>query len=226
MSWRRTSSSVFTDTTRADILNSITTTVARSAHEVIGVTDSSTEHLGGEALSTCTSGFGTITSSQARGISTAGHCPNSLTDDGTSLTVHGEHEGSHGDFQWHQGPDYDDHSNEFYAGSDSSSEVNKREVTSVGSPIVGQRLCRNGKVSNMDCQEVRKLNVCNGNRCSLVQMGERLSASGDSGGPVYDGNTAYGLHQGGMTDPWPFWRDLFSRADRIDDALGIFIATY
>ena len=65
------------------------------------------------------------------------------------------------------------------------------------------------------------------NFCNLVQMGARLSADGDSGGPVYWGSTAYGLHQGWMWDPvWPFTRDVFSRADRIDDALGyVYIAT-
>ena len=211
--------------TRADILNNISISVVRSDHDVLGVTDSDTEHLGGEALSTCTSGFGIKTSSQTRGISTAGHCNNSQSDDGTSLTAHGEHKGSHGDFQWHTGPDYDDHSDDFYSGHVTSHEIHRRDVSAVGSPTVGQTLCRNGKVSNRDCQKVRKLNVCNGVYCNLVQMEARLSTGGDSGGPVYAGNTAYGLHQGGMTDPWPLWRDLFSRADRIDDALGISIAT-
>lgn len=43
---------------------------------------------------------------------------------------------------------------------------------------------------------------------------------------MYWGNTAYGLHQGWIYDPfWPFDREVFSRADRIDDALGIYIAT-
>ena len=72
---------------------------------------------------------------------------------------------------------------------------------------------------------MRKLNHCNGSNCNLVQMRSHLSASGDSGGPVYWGNTAYGLHQGKAYDPWPFSRGVFSRADRIDDALGISIAT-
>lgn len=68
--------------------------------------------------------------------------------------------------------------------------------------------------------------MCNGSACNLVEMGERSAAGGDSGGPVYWGNTAYGLHQGGIYDPvWSFDRDVFARADRIDNALGIYIAT-
>ena len=43
---------------------------------------------------------------------------------------------------------------------------------------------------------------------------------------MFWGNTAYGIHKGYVYDPfWPFDREVFSRADRIDNALGIFIAT-
>jgi streptogrisin C len=212
------------DATRANILDSITISVVRSNRRVTGGVESSSEHLGGEALSTCTSGFGTRTSSGVRGISTAGHCNNSQSDDGYSLTYRAGYVGTHGDFQWHTGPQAE--RDDFYSGSSSSTEVNRRDVSSVGSPVVGQSLCRNGKTSHKDCQEVRRLNVCNGNACNLVEMGEHLSAGGDSGGSVFWGLTAYGLHQGFIYDPfWPFDREVFSRADRIDNALGIFIAT-
>jgi hypothetical protein len=47
---------------------------------------------------------------------------------------------------------------------------------------------------------------------------------GDSGGPFYWGNTAYGFDCCWRYDPiWPFDRDLFSRADRLDDALGVWV---
>ncbi|MFP3974869.1 MAG: S1 family peptidase [Dehalococcoidia bacterium] len=213
-----------TDATRPDILNSITVSVVRSNHNVTGGVESNAEHLGGETLSTCTSGFVTKNSSGVRGISTAGHCNDSQTDDGSSLTYKEEYVGTHGDFQWHTGPQNEP--DDFYSGNDSSTEVNRRDVSSVGTPVVGQSLCRNGRTSYKGCQEVRKLNVCNGDACNLVEMGEHLSADGDSGGPVFWGNTAYGLHQGWIYDPiWPFDRQVFSRADRIDDALGISIAT-
>jgi len=137
---------------RSNILDSLSLTVTQSNHSVLSVPDDSGKHLGGEALSICTSGFGTKNSSGVRGISTAGHCPNSLTDDGASLTFKKEHEGRHGDFQWHAGTRT--HTDDFYAGSASSSEANKRDVSSVGSPTVGQMLCRNGKVSNRNRQQV------------------------------------------------------------------------
>lgn len=212
--------------TRADILDNITAAVVRSDSQVIAIDDSNSEHLGGEDITGCTSGFGTRASSHTsgtRGISTAGHCDDAQTDDGSSLTYKGGHEGTHGDFQWHTGPDTG--RDDFYSGSSSSTEVNRRDVSAVGLPVVGQSLCRNGVTSHKDCQEVRKINVCAGGECNLVQMEADLSAGGDSGGSVFWGNTAYGLHKGEMFDPWPFDRDIFSRADRIDNALGIFIAT-
>lgn len=62
--------------------------------------------------------------------------------------------------------------------------------------------------------------------CNLVQMDAETVVVGDSGGPFFYGNTAYGLAWGYVYDPiWPFGRDLFSRADRIDDALGVYINT-
>lgn len=213
-----------TDAGGAGILDSITISVVRSTGPVLGGNTSNSLHLGGEDITGCTSGFGTKTSSGSRGISTAGHCSNSQTDDGAGLTYKGGHEGTHGDFQWHTGPkaEVDD----FYSGNASSTEVNRRDVSSVGSPVVGQSLCQNGVTTHKSCKEVRKLNVCYGKACNLVQFGNRTVQGGDSGGPVFLGNTAYGLIYGWHYDPfWPYDRDLFSRADRIDNALGIFIAT-
>lgn len=208
----------------AGIRDSITISVVRSNRQVLGGDESNSEHLGGEGIIRCTTGFGTKTSTGVRGISTAGHCDDPQIDDGSTLTFKAAHEGTHGDFQWHTGPKT--HRDDFYSGSSSSTEVNRWDVSSVGSPVVGQSLCRNGVTSHRDCQEVRKLNVCAGGECNLVQMGAHLSAGGDSGGPVFWGNTAYGIHKGWMYDPfWPFDREVFSRADRIDNALGIFIAT-
>lgn len=79
-------------------------------------------------------------------------------------------------------------------------------------------MCKNGKTNHQQCQKVRKLGVCKSVYCNLVQMEARIAAGGDSGGPVFWSNTAYGLHHGPHFDPFPFERDLYSRADRIDDA--------
>ena len=82
-----------TGATRADILDSITVSVARSTLTALGVDEDASNHYGGEAISTCTTGFGTKTGDGKRGISTAGHCQNSQFDDGDSLTFEDEHYG-------------------------------------------------------------------------------------------------------------------------------------
>ena len=212
-----------TNATRADIVNTITTSVIRSDTQMLGGSETDTEHLGGESIN-CTTGFGTKTTGLVRGISTAGHCGDNQSDDGISLTFKAQHEGTYGDFQWHTGTGT--HTDDFYAGNDSDNEEDRRDVAFVAAPTVGQTLCRNGDISNKDCQKVRKLNVCSGQYCNLVQMEQHLSAAGDSGGPVFYNYTAYGIHRGWMYDPfWPFKREVFSRADLIDEALGISIAT-
>ncbi|MDA0988795.1 MAG: S1 family peptidase [Chloroflexi bacterium] len=213
------------DATRGNILDSILISVVRSPVPVPAGGDSSTRHLGGEAISGCTSGFVVTNSTgHTRGILTAGHCGDSQSDDGSSLTFQAQHIGTHGDFQWHTGSQ--DKPDDFYSGDTSSTEVNQLDVVGQGLPVVGQSLCRNGSTSYKDCQEVRKLNVCGAyGACNLVQMGARLAAGGDSGGPVFWGSTVYGIHQGWVYDPWPFDRDVFSLIDRVDEALGMFLAT-
>lgn len=76
------------------------------------------------------------------------------SDDGSALTAKPDYVGTHGDFQWHVGPKVE--SDDFYAGSSTVTETDLRDVSRVGSPVVGQSLCRNGKNSNKDCQEVTR----------------------------------------------------------------------
>jgi hypothetical protein len=191
-----------------------------------GGVDAGNQHLGGELLNGigCTSGFVVIQDGTGTlGVSTAGHCDDSgATDDGVALTFRGEHFGNNGDVQWHTGPQA--RPSDFYAGDANNTEVNRRTVTELGAPVVGQSLCKNGRTNHRQCQEVRRLHVCRETACNMVQMGARLAAPGDSGGPIYWNTTAYGLHSGWQYDPFPFNRDYFSRADRLPNALGVHIA--
>ena len=158
-----------------------------------------------------------VNDSGDRGISTAGHCNNSQRDDGDTLTFVEGHKGADGDFQWHTG--VHDITNKFYSGSASSVEVNRRTVVGAGVPTVGQRLCRNGKTSNRDCQNVRVEDTCRSGVCGLAQMEQHLSAGGDSGGPVFSSNTAYGVHTGWMYDPRPTKQEVWSRVDYMNWAI-------
>ncbi len=205
------------------LLDSIAVTVVRSNLPALGGQVDNNAHIGGEAISTCTSGFVVRNAAGVRGVSTAGHCGNVQNDDGVALAHQAGHEGAQGDFQWHTGPQAEP--DDFYAGNANALEADRRDVAAVGAPVVGQSLCKNGKVTFKDCLVVIQLNVCHFALCNLVQMDHRTVIVGDSGGPWYWGNTAYGLTYGWRFDPWfPFDRDLFSRADRIDDALGVNVA--
>lgn len=203
--------------------------VIESNSKVLGGDDSSSFHYGGEALSQCTSGFTarqTSATSGTRGVITAGHCSNSLTDDGDALSlVSGtDYDGVNGDWQVHTGTETirDD----FYSGTSSSLELNLRDVSGFAVAAEGQYICRNGKMSFKDCQNVRKNSVCHDGNCYMLQMGEDMSTGGDSGGPVFYSNTVYGIHEGWMYDPsWPYDRDTVSRADTFDNATGWHLAT-
>lgn len=207
-----------------NVLNGITVDVLISGLPALGGPTTSNAHLGGERLDDCTSGFTVKNGSGVRGTSTAGHCADPQHDDGVSLAFKADHEGTHGDLQWNSGSQGEP--DDFYAGSPTALEVDRRDLSAVGAPVVGEPLCKNGKTTFKTCLEVIQLNVCHGSLCNLVQMDQRTTVSGDSGGPWYWGTTAYGLMYGWRYDPvWPFDRDLFSRADRLDNALGVTVPT-
>jgi streptogrisin C len=205
------------------LLDSIAVRVVRSNLPALGGSDDNNAHIGGEGITGCTTGFVVKNAAGVRGVGTAGHCQNAQSDDGQALAFQAGHEGAQGDFQWHTGPQAEP--DDFYSGDADTTEVARRDVAGVGAPVVNQSLCKNGKNGFKDCGTVIQLNVCHFDLCNLVQMDARRATGGDSGGPVYWNNTAYGFHQGWRYDPvWPFDRDLFSRADRIDNALGVNVA--
>ena len=208
------------EATRPDITETFTVSLSVVEEELSG-SESGSAHMGGESLGTCTSGFG-VKVSGTRGITTAAHCTNNVTDDGDALTFRDEHKGRYGDVQWHTGPDT--MGNHFYAGSISVLETDSRHVTGIGRAKIGETLCRNGKTTYRDCQAVRRINVCAVFVCRLVSMENDFSMRGDSGGPVYWGNTAYGIHRG---KTWNFgWREIFSQAIYFGDAIsGMSVAT-
>ena len=202
------------DATRQNIMDTFSVSLSVVQRDLGGL-DSGSEHMGGETLGSCTSGFN-VKVNGVRGIATAAHCPDNLSDDGDALTFQDKHHGRFGDVQWHTGPDTMGHS--FYAGSISVHETNQRHVTSVGTARIGDTLCRNGRISYQDCQEVRRINVCAVWVCRLVSMEHYYAADGDSGSPVFQGTEAFGVHRG---KTWNFgWREIFSQAIYFDDAIS------
>ena len=178
---------------------------------------------GGQAMSTCTSGFTVILRATTRGVATAGHCPESQSQGGYTLTFISEHQGNWGDVQWHTSGSVE--ADDFYAGSTTTWATDLRDVGSRGSAGTGQSLCRNGMTTFKNCDDVYELNHCSGSVCHLTAMEHDWASGGDSGGPWYWANTAYGLHRGNKW--WAFaYHDTFTPQQNIGNAIsGLVIAT-
>lgn len=179
--------------------------------------------VGGGAGLECTAGFNVINAAgTSSGIATAGHCSNSLTHENISgqteyaVSYVAGHVGTYGDFQW--GVTSDTEIDDFFYNAGVL-----RDVSSVASPIVNQYLCRYGQTTGAQCAEVENNNICSttssGTACNLTRMKNDEASGGDSGGPWYYGNTAYGFHRGSVGTILGS-RDVFSKATLIDEALG------
>jgi hypothetical protein len=170
---------------------------------------------GGRGLSGgCTTGFNVVWSTY-RGTTTAAHCGNAQSYGGVALTFVREHSGNYGDVQLHRAAGHS-FPNQFYA------NTGYRAVTGTGAAITGQQMCLQGNASGYHCDTVYQLAHCNGNRCGLVAMSNRLAAGGDSGGAWFSNNRAYGIHQG-----YKFWfgnRDLYTPVVYLSSSLGVTVA--
>lgn len=161
---------------------------------------------GGDAMSTrgstslrCTAAFPATNGSLA-GILTAKHCADNLTIGGGDKLFNASifTSNSRGDAQWHR----------------SKVGVNARFRYDTGKfrpvsahPVlkVGTRVCRYGAATGQGsrCDEVKYVSACTKypnltyTICDLAMTeGWTGSAAGDSGGPWYYGNNAYGIHSG------------------------------
>lgn len=189
--------------------------VTITAADDLELSDDATIYGGGPLVG-CTAGF-TVTDGFVRGISTAAHCSNSQSYSGTSLRFQWEHSGRYGDVQWHRGNAT--FSNYFYINAGII-----RPATATRFPSTGQQLCRYGRTTGQRCDTVKARYKCNGSRCGLVAMNHRYAAGGDSGGPWFWGNTAYGIHQGAIRITFVL-RDVFTPVANFYSALGVVVAT-
>lgn len=141
----------------------------------------------------------------ARGVLTAAHCRDdeNVWDYTDNIWVQiryqaGLHGGSH-DVQWHTTPYVED--NMTWTGS------NYREILGTKSrayQTIGEWVCKYGITTGYTCGQINSKTyapsyIPNAN-ATFVQMyraGITLSSPGDSGGPWFYGNNAYGVHSGG-----------------------------
>lgn len=158
---------------------------------------------GGLSLSGGTSGFAVKDSEGRKGITTAGHCSNSQSYNGTSLTFKSEIlQGSY-DIQWHGASGFTV-KNKIKWWSDGST----RDITSTkhrNYQAIGEYVCKYGMVTNYTCGYISDKNYCPtyvpNCGATFIRVDNTagyndLSSGGDSGGPWFLVNTAYGTHSG------------------------------
>jgi hypothetical protein len=154
---------------------------------------------GGLAISTCTTGFTVYNSAGTRGVSTAGHCGNSQSLSGYALTFRGEAYSGSYDIQWHNASGHT-WPNTIKVGTGTRSITATRSRTS---QTVGSQVCKQGKTTGYTCGTISTISYCASGACTWVRVagnGTNLSEGGDSGGPWFSGNTAYGSHTYGIGD--------------------------
>lgn len=185
---------------------------------------------GGLALSTCTSGFSIYYGSNPsnRGITTAGHCGNSQSYAGNALTYHN-------DEQAHDNYDAQSHtkSGAAYPNLVQDSPGFTRQITAKrywASQAVGNFVCKYGMTTGYGCGYIVSKNdpgCVGGSGNAYVKVdsdpngtGYDLSEGGDSGGPWFNGGTAYGTmscQQG--------YDGIYSSVGYVEVALGATILT-
>jgi streptogrisin C len=146
----------------------------------------------------CTSGFVVkkIGSSEL-GVVTAGHCPNTLSQNAAggyiAFNFRAEHIGTSGDIQWMRSPAMMDGWFHHDRGLGTA-------VTGQGIAGIGTTLCKFGEKTGRTCGTVQErgtsLTTQSGTSDNLVRTTGMTVDTGDSGGPVFKGGYAYGLVKG------------------------------
>lgn len=181
--------------------------------------------LGGGALSTCTAGWPVNTQANPSvvGVTTAAHCGNNQDYFGRDVLEYvAAMTSTRGDVQWHRayGEAID---NGFYTTSSTT-----RAVTAAADPLVNQTLYRYGRTTGQENDTVFGTGRCRGNYCGLVVMDHDEASSGDSGGPWFSGNTAYGVHSGACyrSGTSGSLGDCFTPVRAANSALALWVRTY
>jgi len=175
----------------------------------------------------CTSGFVVKNTSNTTGIATAAHCPNSLTYTGLDgathpLTFVTETEDADQDVQWHTSTATE--KAEFYADTTTARTLTGRRTRA--STSKGNEVCHRGITTGYSCGTVDITNYrpttaefCGAVTCDPVWVtvtGPKLACSeGDSGGPVFASQTAFGL----------FIAGIFTGPAKGQCSLGIYMST-
>ncbi len=200
------------------------------AVETLGIDEANI--YGGLSLSSCTSGFSVkkgwlfIT----KGITTAGHCPNTQSYNGNSLTFQSEKWTGSYDTQWHTASGYTV-TNKIQWDSDGST----RDITATisrSNQVVGGYVCKYGKTTAYTCGYISSKDfnpqTQENNAATFIRVDNTagyndLSSAGDSGGPWFLLGNAYGTHKGAPGDDPN--DAIYMAVDYVESGLGVSIMT-
>lgn len=183
------------------------------------------EIVGGGAIST--TGFSVRRDSDGRtGVTAAGHAPNSgtvATPSGRVATTFEAERAPSGpyDIQWHSAP-----GTTFTNAVRDSTDGSTRAITGIRlrtSQAVGSSVCKFGRTTGYTCGTIASTSLCNNGSCTYVRVAGgtvNLSEGGDSGGPWFSGNTAYGTHCVGIGNDAGYMP-----VDYVAQGLGVSILT-
>jgi len=154
----------------------------------------------------CTTGF-VVTDGKRRGIVTAAHCPDILTYFGPAgaraeLSFAGQWGANHQDVQVHLSDEAQRPL--FYADSRKTVARTLSHSRPRASIRAGDAICRRGETSGYSCSQVELTHysppgdLCGG-ACAPVwiTVPGPSCRGGDSGGPIFSGNVAFGIIKGG-----------------------------
>jgi len=184
----------------------------------------------------CTSGFTVVNSAGTEGVLTASHCEgiNQIDQNNTSGGVVATYsapfvdetlpEGTWGDIEWHT-TSHNEYG-QFWATNSQKRGVSGR-IANVNIDV-NDSVCRYGRLSqNQDCGTVTNTSIntsftWNGQTVTtydLVEVKDILTQGGDSGGPYYLSQTAWGIHQGTLSGG----RRAFSKIQNAESAFNVTI---
>jgi len=165
-----------------------------------------TNIYGGLALSTCTSGF-SVQQGGTKGVTTAGHCGNSQSFNGTSLIFVSEFWSGSWDIQWHREPGFTVTNKIQYSSNGSTRDITA--TRSRNNQLIGGLTCKYGMTTGYTCGYIFSKNNCPTWVPSCAGTFIRVNNTagypvlanfGDSGSPWFLGNTAYGTTSGVPSD--------------------------
>ncbi len=172
---------------------------------------------GGRATDPCTSGFTVKAKTGNEGFVTAGHCdprgaddPNKLKFEGRVMRFKKQNIRDTHDVQWHTSPrPYDDRAWFLDRNGEGSTIREVNYVRGREHQQVGEYVCKAGKTTNHTCGQIidrsYRPSYVGGADATFIRV-ERggsghMLGPGDSGAPVFYGNTALGIAVAGLDDP-------------------------